>query len=358
MASFSRRDVLGGAGAAAATAFVGGPGRASEPLEGTLVVRTTGGAFEQALKRNFFDPFTKATGTRIVPVGTSYGEMITKTVAMHKANSVEWDIISPQIFELENLSEYLLDLGDCSALPNVANDTVPGSCVRYGVHYLTGGNVLAYNVEAVRDRKPQSWADFWDVKGFPGRRALPSYGNPWNNSLALALLADGVEPTKLFPMDLDRAFRKLDEIKPHIAVWWKTGAQSQQILRSGEVDMTMLWSGTAFASKRAGLPLEWTYNQAIADLAAWAVLKGAPHPKAARAFINFYVANPESHAAFAREMGYTTSNKASLALLSEGEKKELISSPETLSRLVRIDANWVEANRAATLDRWNRWLAS
>lgn len=127
-----------------------------------------------------------------MPVAASYGEMITKTVAMHKANSVEWDIISPQIFELENLSEYLLDLGDCSALPRVANEAVPGSCVRYRVHYLTGGDVLAYNVDAVRDRKPQSWADFWDVKRFPGRRALPSYGNPWNNSLALALLADGV----------------------------------------------------------------------------------------------------------------------------------------------------------------------
>lgn len=70
MASTSRRDVLGGAGAAAAVAFAGGAGWANEPLEGTLVVRTTGGVFEQASKRNFFDPFTKATGTRIMPVAT------------------------------------------------------------------------------------------------------------------------------------------------------------------------------------------------------------------------------------------------------------------------------------------------
>ena len=358
MIRVSRREVLRHSAAAVALATFGRTAWANEPLESTLVVRSTGGIFEQALKKHFFDPFTKATGTRIIPVASSYGEMITKTVAMHRANSVEWDIISPQIFELENLSEYLVDLGDCGALPNVAKEGVPNACARYGVHYLTGGNVLTYNVNTVGDRKPRSWADFWDVKNFPGRRALPSYGNPWNNSLALALLADGVEPAKLFPMDLDRAFRKLDEIKPHIVVWWKTGAQSQQILRSGEVDMTMAWSGTAFSSKRAGVPLEWTYNQAIADLAAWAILKGAPHPKAARAFIDFYMTNPENHAAFSREQGYATSNRASPGLLSDEEKKDLVSTPEALAGLVRIDASWVEANRAATLDRWNKWLAS
>lgn len=354
MPSMNRRSmILAGAGLAMPAI-----GARAQALENTLVVRTTGGVFEAALKRHFFDPFTRATGTRIVPVATSYGEMITKTVAMHKANAVEWDIISPQIFELENLSEYLLDLGDCSAMPNVASQGVPGACVRWGVHYLTGGNVLTWNTETLRDKAPRSWADFWDVQKFPGRRALPSYGNPWNNSLALALLADGVAPANLFPMDLDRAFRKLDEIKPHIAVWWKTGAQSQQILRSGEVDMTMMWAGTAFATRRAGVPIAWTYHQAIADLAAWAILRGAPHPNAAKAFINFYIANPEAHAAFAREMGYATSNKGGVGLLPPEIRDELVSSPEVLAGLVRMDANWVEANRAATLDRWNRWLAA
>lgn len=357
MASIKRRGVLlGGAGLAAlAKPFV----VRGQDLESTVVIRTTGGAFEAALKRNFFEPFTRTTGTRVVPVATSYGEMITKTVAMHKANAVEWDVISPQIFELENLSQYLLDLADCAALPNVAADGVPGACVRWGVHYLTGGNVLTWNTETLRGTtRPASWADFWNVAKFPARRALPSYGNPWNNSLALALLADGVAPADLFPMDLDRAFRKLDEIKPHIAVWWKTGAQSQQILRSGEVEMTMMWSGTAFATKRAGVPIEWTYNQAIADMAAWAILRGAPHPNAAKAFINFYMSNPEAHANFSREMGYATSNKDGLALLPAEVRNDLVATPQALAGLVRMNADWVEANRAATLDRWNRWLAA
>ena len=350
----ARRKLLLGAAAFGTSLTWRGTAFAQDKLEDRLVVRTTGGAFEKALQKNFFEPFTRATGTRVVPVSSSYGEMIAKTTAMAAANAVEWDIISPQYYELARLSPYLVDLGDCSTVPRVLSEGTPRACGRYGVQYLSGASVLGYNPAAFPARKPESWADFWDLKNYPGRRALPSYGNPWANTLLLALLADGVAPNKLFPLDLDRAFRKLDEIKPHIAVWWKTGAQSQEIIRSGEVVATMMWSGTAYAAKQAGVPLEWTYNQAIADLGSWAILKGAPHPKAARAFIDFYMSNPENHAAFSREMGYATTNRAGQALLTPNERKQLVADKP----LISIDAEWVDANRQQTLERWNKWLAS
>ena len=352
----TRRAALAGA-----AALGGAPLRraaAQAGLEDTVVVRTTGGSFEQALKQHFFDPFTKATGTKVVPVATSYGDMVAKTAAMSAAGRTEWDVISPQFYELGRLAPYLADLGACGAMPNVAAQGIPGICGRYGVQYLTGGVVLAWDPAAFPKRPPATWADFWNLRDFPGRRALPSYGNPWNNTLLFALMADGVAPDALFPLDLDRAFRKLDEIKPHVDVWWKTGAQSVDIMRSGDAQITALWSGTAYAAKRSGVGLDWTYNQAAADLGSWAVLKGAPHPKAAVAFIDFYMGNPQAHAAFAREMGYATTNRAGLALLNPAEQRELVSSPAMLAGMAGIDGDWVEANRAAVLDRWNRWLAS
>jgi mannopine transport system substrate-binding protein len=358
MLRIGRRGALAAGAALGAAALPLQRGQAQGRLESTLVVRTTGGQFEQALKRFFFDPFTRATGTRVIPVAASYGDMVTKTVAMHAANNVEWDIISPQFYELRRLSEYLTDLGDCSSIPTVASQGLPGICGRYGVQYLTGGVVLSWNPDAFPGRKPQSWADFWNIRDFPGRRALPNYGNPWNNSLIFALMADGVLPDKLFPLDLDRAFRKLDEIKPHISIWWRTGAQSQQMMRSGEIQLTAMWSGTAYAAKRAGIKLDWTYDQAAADFGSWAILRGAPHPNAARAFLDFYMSNPEAHAGFGREMGYATTNRAGLALLSEEEKHELVSSEAKLARMALIDGDWVEANRTTTLDRWNRWVSS
>jgi spermidine/putrescine-binding protein len=75
--------------------------------------------------------------------------------------------------------------------------------------------VIAYRPDAFPNGTPKSWADFWDVKKFPGPRSLRNH--PVDN-LEAALMADGVAPEKIYPIDIDRAFRKLDEIHKNIAV--------------------------------------------------------------------------------------------------------------------------------------------
>jgi putative spermidine/putrescine transport system substrate-binding protein len=54
-----------------------------------------------------------------------------------------------------------------------------------------------------------------------------------------------VPPDKLYPMDIEPAFKKLDQIKPHIKVWWTQGNQSQQLIRDGEIDMMSIWNARA-----------------------------------------------------------------------------------------------------------------
>lgn len=353
----TRRTIIGGAAALGLLPIAARPALSAEALEPTLLIRTTGGLFEAALKRNYFDPFTKATGVRVIPFAASYGDMIAKTAAMQAAKSVEWDIITPQYNELSQLSQYFADLGDCGAMPNVAKDGIPGACGRYGVLYLVGAQCLSWNPKMFKGRAPQSWADFFDIKAFPGRRAIPNTGSPWA-TLVMALLADGVPREKLFPMDVDRAFRKLDTIKPEVAVWWRTGDQSQKMWESDDIAMSLMWGGAAFAAKRRGLDLAWTFNQSIADFGAWSILKGAPHPNAARAFIDFFMTQPQNHAAFARETGYATSNAASAALLSTEERNDLVATPERMAGIVTIDYDWLAAHRAAVLNRYNAWVSS
>ena len=352
-----RRNLLQAGAGLGLLAAMPGSGYAQDKLESSVSVRTSGGAFGDALKRNFFDPFTKATGVRVVPIAASYGEMMAKTAAMHASGNVEWDIISPQFTELAQISTYLADLGDCSSMPNIAQDAMAGSCGRWGVLYVIGGQMLCWNPALYKDRQPKGWADFWDLERFPGRRAVANTGSPWA-TLMLALMADGVEPAKLFPLDLDRAFRKLDQIKPHVDVWWHTGDQSKTMWRDSEIAMSMMWSGVAYEAKHSGIPLDWTFNQAIADFGAWCILKGAPHPNAARAFINFYMANPENHARFAHEIGYATPNKASSGLMPADEKKELVTTADEMSNIISVDANWLAANRTKALDRWTAWVSA
>src|SRR5690606_30131831 len=113
--------------------------------------------------------------------------------------------------------------------------------------------LFAYRTDRFKGDTPQSWADFWDVKRFPGRRSLSK--SPID-TLEQALLADGVPLDKLYPLDLDRAFKSLDRIKPHVAVWWTGGAQSAQIIQSGEVDMVAIWNGRAQAVLDGGAPIK------------------------------------------------------------------------------------------------------
>src|SRR5580700_1787510 len=133
---------------------------------------------------------------------------------------------------------------DITKLPNAAampeNYRSP-----YSVAYEFYSSVLAYSqTKYPAGAAPDSWADFWDVKKFPGRRALRNHPLA---TLEAALMADGVAPDELYPLDVDRAFKKLEQIKPYITVWWTSGAQSAQLLNDGEVDMVMAWNGRVSA---------------------------------------------------------------------------------------------------------------
>ena len=64
---------------------------------------------------------------------------------------------------------------------------------------------------ALASRARSRWADLFDTAKIPGKRTFYKWSAP--GVLEIALLADGVAPDKLYPLDLDRAFKKLDTIK-------------------------------------------------------------------------------------------------------------------------------------------------
>ena len=161
-----------------------------------------------------------------------------------------WDVVDmPTGYCLRGGEQGLIEKLDFSKIPNAA--AMPGAYRSpYSVAYEFYSSVLAYSQKKYpKANAPNSWADFWDVKKFPGRRALRNHPIA---TLEAALMADGVAPDKLYPLDVDRAFKKLEEIKPHITVWWTSGAQSAQLLNDGEVDMEMAWNGrvSAVAKRR------------------------------------------------------------------------------------------------------------
>ena len=189
-----------------------------------LVIVTTGGTYEAQMREYFFDPFTAATGIEVTAVSATGADTIARVKAMVEGGNIEWDLYPSG--EIQAASELHKSLNEdmaefCEPYVDDA-DLLPGVCSHTGILAGYGTTLIAYNTEAFPDKAPRDWADFWDTETFPGPRSMPNFSDPWR-VLAAALLADGVEPSELFPLDVDRAFSKMDEIKSHIGLWWRTG---------------------------------------------------------------------------------------------------------------------------------------
>jgi len=175
--------------------------------------------------------------------------------------------------------------------------------------------------------------------------------------LAFALLADGVPIDKLYPMDLDRAFRKMSELKPHIKVWWREGSQSQQLIRDGEVDMIAMWSARAVDLIADKVPLELVWNGAELYNANLLVPRGDPNAKTAWEFCNF-VASAKPQADFAMLLPYGPANPGARALMAEWRLKQTPAWPDNEKVSFQHDAAWLAPRLAQIRERWTQWLTT
>jgi putative spermidine/putrescine transport system substrate-binding protein len=350
-----RRDFLRKAGGAATIAALG-PLLVTErsiAQTRTLYVNSWGGSFTAAQELAYFKPFTAATGIQIRTITpVSYG----KIKAQVQTGRYEFDLTSINSMQwLRASREGLAEPIDWSILNK---DTLPPQAVvanGHGVASNIQGTNLCYRRDKFANGGPKSWADFWDVTKFPGTRGLCINDPPRN--MIFALLADGVPPDQLYPLDADRAFRKLDAIKPHIKVWWREGNQSQQLLRDGEVDMMSIWNGRAAELAQQGVPVELVWNGAVRSTSTWCVLKGAPNRKLAWELIAF-ASQAKPQAEFNKRLFYGPIDPAAFDFIPHEVAVQLPTWRDNLAVSVREDDEW-EADRIVAIEeRFRQWLSS
>jgi len=355
--SASRRTFLKIAGGVAATGVLAGAaGRRALAADSEVVVVDSGGTTSDAFKELFFAPFTKETGIAVKVVATSSSpEAFAKLRAASQVNNIEWDILASSRATMKTERDLIGTL-DCQAMPNWVAEGAEGSCIDTGLLRFTYGEAIAYNSKLFPDgREPTTWADFWDTEKFPGPRSFSNIGTPWT-ILAFALMADGVPAKReaLFPLDVDRAFRKMDEIKPHVGVWFTSGAQLQQILRDEEVVMAHCWSGRVFSLIQEGVPVKIQWNQAVVASDFWSLAKGGPHPEAAMKLLDYLAGHPKAYAEFGKRTGYSGPNAKAVDYLSP-EERGGISAPAS-AQTCELDYDWIAKNRDALVERFNGWL--
>lgn len=243
-----------------------------------MVFTSWGGTTQAAQEKAWVQPFQKSSDATIRLDGpTDYG----KFKAMVESGNVSWDVVDVEgDFAVAAAKEGMLEPVDFGVVPKQQLDP------RFtGSHYVGSfyySFVIGFNKDQLSGKTPSSWADLFNTKDFPGKRTFYKWSAP--GVLEMALLADGVPASKLYPLDLDRAFKKLDTIKSSI-VWWSSGAQSQQLLASGEAPMGAFWNGRIFAVQQdePGIGLSWNQNLTAADMLV--VPKGSHHKALAMKFL-------------------------------------------------------------------------
>jgi putative spermidine/putrescine transport system substrate-binding protein len=171
-------------------------------------------------------------------------------------------------------------------------------------------------------------------------------------------MADGVAPDKLYPLDVERAFKKLDEIKPNITVWWTSGAQSAQLLNDGEVDMVMAWNGRVSALTSEGAKVAFTYNQGILQSTSLCILKGAPNLPTAVRFLNEAV-DPVNQANLPLHIDYGPANPKAFdtGVIKPERAVQLPSSPDNIRKQALMSyAWWSSPEGEAAEKRWASFM--
>lgn len=319
---------------------------------GEVIVRTPGGVYEDTMRRFVYDPFTRETGITVRAVAATGARLL----AMFRANNVELDVVDAGDSLLEQLRRQnaLADLDYGAWRWSKPGDIDTSVKFPTRVGNLLYASVIGYSKEAFPNEHPQDWAQFWDTQRFPGPRTLADMATGAPN-LEFAVLADGVAMDKIYPIDIDRAFRSLTRIRPSIPKFWDTGALSAQMLADKEIVLGSFWNGRVQVLIDRGAPLGLDWGQSMIEVQAVGVFKGARNGASAQKLIDFML-QPQVQAEYCKALTYGPTNTKAFELLPADQLARMPGSPASRSKGFYKDIVWWEDNRDRVNRTWSRWI--
>ncbi len=339
--------------ASALAALMAGLALAAPPAraESEVTFVTWGGNIADEMKEAWFEPATEGMDVVILEDSLKGSNDVIAHVA---AGDVYWDIV-------DGSGDMCVRAGKAGAAEEldyavIKTDGIPESQVTpWSLPSTAYATVLAYNKKTYPNDPPSSWKDFFDVEKYPGKRWLSSF--PTFN-LEIALLADGVPPDQLYPLDVERAFKKLAELKPSIGGFYSSGGASTQHAIDGEPDMMPMYENRLFAAQREGADFGFTYNQAIMDFDCLHVPKGSKNKELAMRIID-RIMSPEINGRIAVTSGLSPGNLKSLdqGYIPEETLDNLAVAPQNIDKIIMKDNNWWADHRVEMGERYNAYKA-
>lgn len=320
--------------------------KASSSPEITLAA--FGGSYGKAEKKAYVDPYADETGNKVKMIEAEAS--LAQIELQVKNQKVQWDVTELAAPDAERGCR-----GGTLEKLNLPDDalakTQDGATFECGIAASIYTEGIGYDPEKVSGTP--TWEDFFDTGKYPGRRAMETY--ILDGTLEHALRGDGVAADQLYPLDVDRALKKIDGLGDDL-VLVDSLAQASQLLSSGSVAMTQTASGRILDLQRSGAKVAFS-PVGQRGVSVFVIPKGAKNADAAREFLTYLATCESCSTTMADETAYAGPNAAGNQQASAEVKPLLPSAPEVVKVSFAQDVSWWADNAADAFKKFEAFTA-
>lgn len=352
------------------------PKPATRPVDMADALRLVswGGAYQRSQQKAYLDPYLKSNAGLKASWAQKSAEAVSYLRKRSTTEARDWDLVdvvatdairlcASGLVEKVDADRDLAPAPDGTSASRDFGRFLVSDCFIPQIVYSTA---FGYRTDKVGGRPPKSVCDIFDLRRYPGKRALEK--RPAGN-MEWALLCDGVPEDRLYDVlatrqGQDRALAKLDTIKRHV-IWWSAGADTPQMLADGEVVMGSTYNGRLFSLiVEQGAPVGMLWDRQILDLDGWVVPKGLTAKRKARVmdFLRF-ATDTQRLSDQARYIAYGPARRSSAALpvrhASYGidMSEHIPTAPQNVGTALLYNYDFWERHRSTITSHFSSWLA-
>jgi putative spermidine/putrescine transport system substrate-binding protein len=356
---WSRRPrlLLGVSGALAALMLALGVSACGSSSHSTaLVIGGWGGIIDEATQKSYLNEFDAANHATSQFVDAP-GEQLARVEAQNRAGKVEWTDVDSldagSAFTLYAKHELL-------TLPTAMQETLKrelgaAKVTPFGFSHGSLGDVIVCNMDKMTSC-PTTMAQFYNTTLYPQPRMFGGIEPIVASTTAEVAAGMPISQTATTPLDVPAVIKTLEKVRPKIKVFWQNGDQQQQIMRSGEADMGIMWSDRAYQLIAQGMHLKLNWLGGAYEPSYWAVLKGAPHTEEGLKLLSWIASHPRGEAKWAEAIHDSVPNPIALSYLPKSINLQLADNPVNLSRLAVPNFNWYAQHGAELNTAYENFL--
>ena len=324
----------------------------------TITVTSWGGSYSASQRKAYYEPFMKETGNTILE--DEWDGSVAMIRAMVETGNYKTHVLDGSVATaLAGCDEGILEPINWEKIGMTPDDFLPGGTTECGIATIAYSTLYAYRTDVYPTDPPKTWADFWNVEKYPGKRALRA-NNP-QGTLEFALIADGVAAKDVYEVlksegGVDRAFSKLDEIKGDL-IFWETGAQAPQLLADGEVVMTSGWNGRFYnAVVDDHQPFQLVWDGQALDFDYWFVPANHPELDLAWEFLA-YASRPDRQGDQTNYIAYGPMVKGAEKFINPDMLPHMPTATQNTQNYFLMDALFWADQKETLTSRMAIWMA-